>query len=117
VVRELMNRHQRNDKGFGPAAGPHATECAARCFEQASFRVARQPSDWVLTPDARLLQTELMEGWAQAATELAPQQSTAIQDWLTRRLAHVAEGRSRVTVGHEDLAAWPMPGQVERVGR
>jgi hypothetical protein len=107
MIRELMNRHQRNDKGFAPAAGPEATECAARCFEQAGYRVQRRGSDWVLTPDARGLQTELMEGWAQAATEIAPQQSTWIQDWLTRRLIHIARGRSHVTVGHEDLVAWP----------
>ena len=29
-----------------------------------------------------------------------------IRDWLGRRLAHVEAGRSRVIVGHEDLAAW-----------
>ena len=29
-----------------------------------------------------------------------------VRAWLTRRLVHVEAGRSRVTVGHEDLAAW-----------
>ena len=29
-----------------------------------------------------------------------------IRDWLGRRLAHIDAGRSRVTVGHDDLAAW-----------
>jgi hypothetical protein len=108
MIRDLMNRHQRNDKGFAPAAGPEAVQCAARCFDQAGYRVQRRGSDWVLTPDARELQTELMEGWAQAASEIAPQQSTWIQGWLTRRLIHIADGRSCVTVGHEDLVAWPL---------
>ena len=27
-------------------------------------------------------------------------------DWRARRLAHVDAGRSRLTVGHDDLAAW-----------
>jgi hypothetical protein len=62
------------------------------------------------------LQTELMVGWAEAASEIAPQQSSQIQDWLSRRLAHIAQGRSRVTVCHEDLAAWPPLGQVGLVG-
>ena len=42
-----------------------------------------------------------------------------VNSWLARRLAHVDAGRSHVTVGHEDLAAW-LPseemadGQVEQ---
>ena len=39
--------------------------------------------------------------------EIAPQQSALVHDWLARRLAHVDAGRSHLTVGHEDLAAWP----------
>jgi len=48
----------------------------------------------------------LIEGWANAATELAPDRDAAIARWRARRLAHIAAGRSRVVVGHDDLAAW-----------
>ena len=37
---------------------------------------------------------------------VAPDLSSAIASWKARRLAHVAAGRSRLFVGHEDLAAW-----------
>ena len=106
TIRTLMNRHQQqNDKGFGRAAGPDAVDIAERCFAAAGYRVRRAPSDWVLTPDDRALQRQLIEGWADAAVELAPDQSATIGHWLARRLAHVDAGRSHVTVGHEDLAA------------
>ena len=107
MIRELMNRHQKTDKGFGTAAGPDATDDAARCFSAVGYRVRRESSDWVLGPETRDLQRGLIEGWAQAAVEIAPHQSALVDDWLARRLAHVDAGRSHLTVGHEDLAAWP----------
>jgi len=111
AIRELMNRHQRqNDKGFGKAAGPDAVNVAERCFAGAGYQVTREPSDWVLTPDAQELQRQLVEGWACAAREMEPDQTPMIDDWLRRRLAHIAGKRSHITVGHEDLAAWlPTP--------
>jgi len=107
VVRELMNRHQRsNDKGFGRAAGPDAVESAARAFADAGFHVERATSDWALPADAAEMQRELVGGWAEAAGEIDPARARVIREWLARRLRHIAEGRSVVTVGHEDLAAW-----------
>jgi hypothetical protein len=107
LVRSLMNHHQRqNDKGFGWAAGPDAVAAAERAFTAVGYRVRREPSDWVLAPDARELQRQLIEGWAEAAVEIAPEQSSAVRDWRNRRLAHVDANRSRITVGHDDLAAW-----------
>jgi len=60
----------------------------------------------MLLPAERALQRQLIEGWAQAAEEMAPEQTSMIHNWLGRRLAHVETGRSRVVVGHDDLAAW-----------
>ena len=107
-VRELMNSHQRfNDKGFGRAAGPDAIDAAERCFSEVGYRVQRASSDWILPPEARELQRQLVEGWAEAATEIAPGQSPMIRSWRSRRLAHIDAGRSRIIVCHEDLAVWP----------
>jgi hypothetical protein len=106
-VRELLNRHQRaNDKGFGRAAGPEAVGYAARCFADVGYHIEREASDWTLWPDMRELQRQLIEGWADAALELTPERAATIQRWLTRRLAHLDAGRSRIVVGHEDLAGW-----------
>jgi hypothetical protein len=106
AIRAFMNAHQRrNDKGFGRAAGPDASAIAARCFERHGYSVRRERSDWRLMPDDRELQRQLIEGWAEAALEVAPGESSMIRDWLARRIAHVDAGRSLVTVGHDDLAA------------
>jgi hypothetical protein len=107
MVRDLMNRHQKtNDKGFGPAAGPDAVDCAERCFLAAGYHVRRDVSDWVLPPEARDLQRQLIEVWANAAGAVAPEQASTIADWRTRRLTHIDAHRSHIVVGHEDLAAW-----------
>jgi hypothetical protein len=107
-VRELMNRHQRTDKGLGgPAAGPDGAVCAERSLAAAGYRVQRDTSNWTLPPDLRALQRRLVEGWAQAAVEIEPAEAPIVQDWLARRLAHVDAGRSHIVVGHDDLAAWP----------
>jgi hypothetical protein len=106
MVRELLNRHQKNsDKGFGRAAGPDASDAAERCFSAEGYQVRRARSDWLLRSNARELQQQLFEEWARAATEIAPQQAETIQAWLTRRFRLLDGGQSLVTVGHQDLIA------------
>ena len=106
LVRELVNRHQRIDKGFGPALGPDAPESAARAFAALGYVVRRERSDWMLEDDVAELQARLIEGWSEAAGAIAPEQAGTLRDWTTRRLGHVTAGRSRVVVGHEDVGAW-----------
>ena len=106
LVRELLNEHQRqNNKGFGRAAGPDAVAAAERAFRTAGYAVRRDASDWQLGPDAAALQRLLVAGWADAAIEMAPHQSTTIRAWFDRRIAHLRERRSHIVVGHEDLMA------------
>src|SRR5262245_35840762 len=107
MIRELVNRHQRMDKGFGPALGPSAADSAARAFEDAGFAVRRAASDWVLKPDMRELQRQLLEGWASAAAELDARRSDAVEQWRSRRLSFVNEGLCSIRVGHQDLLAVP----------
>jgi hypothetical protein len=105
VIRDLLNRHQHTDKGLGGvAAGPDAVECVVRCFSDAGYRVETDPSDWSLGSAEHELQRRLIEGWAEAATEMRADPST-IARWRDRRIAHVDTGRSRIVVGHHDVAA------------
>src|SRR5215217_1752150 len=83
----LVNRHQRTDKGFGPALGPDATEMAARCFERLGYRIQRACSDWMLGPESGELQRQLIDGWAHAAAEMAPSREAVVDTWRDRRLA------------------------------
>jgi hypothetical protein len=106
MVRDLVNRHQRIDKGFGPALGPDAAAFAARAFAARGYHVRQERSDWILADDVPVLQQQLIEGWADAAVDVAPEETPRVNGWKTRRLAHVGAGRSRIVVGHDDLAAW-----------
>jgi hypothetical protein len=106
IVLGLFNQHQRTDKGLGgPAAGPGAWAAAVRSFTDAGYLVESASSNWVLTPAERALQRQLIEGWAHAAVEIAPERSALLDDWLRRRQAHIDAGTSRIIVGHHDLAA------------
>jgi SAM-dependent methyltransferase len=108
AAHAAFDRHQRRDKGFGPALGPRAAECAARAFEARGYRVQRARADWRLGPADGALQRELLSGWAAAAIKAEPAMRAAIDGWLARRLGHVASGRSTLAVGHEDLLAIPV---------
>jgi hypothetical protein len=108
LVRGLVNEYQGRDKGLGgPAEGRRGAACAERCFEEAGYRVLSESSDWMLGSAEAPLQRSLIEGWAEAAAEMAPHLSETIARWRGRRLAHVGTRRSHVEVGHRDLAAWP----------
>ncbi len=103
LVRDLVNRHQVTNKGFGPALGPNAGVRAEALLRDAGYDVCRASSDWVLDVEHAELQRQLIEGWAHAATELAPDLSPRIQSWTSRRLAHLAAGTSHLVVGHDDV--------------
>jgi len=103
-----FNLHQRTDKGFGPALGPSAAARAAERFEQFGYAVVIGHSDWVFRPDDRAIQEALFAGWAQVGaltTELSPDDISA---WLAWRRTLLAEGRSRLRVGHVDIFARPI---------
>ena len=106
-VRELVNSHQRTDKGFGPALGPAAAAEAGRLFAALGYRMRSARSDWELGNESRALQAALVEGWVTAAAEIAPREAAALSDWGLRRHEHIATGASRVRVGHIDLAGLP----------
>ncbi len=103
-VRQLVNVHQQTDKGFGRALGPDAAASTAALLSAAGYDVKQAQSDWDLGPKSRELQRELIDGWAVAASEMAPEQKSSIADWRARRIAHVDVGRSRIVVGHVDVA-------------
>ncbi len=102
-----FERHQRTEKGFGPALGGDAVVRAAQAFAARGYDVYRARSDWLLGPSDAALQRELLQGWAEAAGESEPDARDEVDAWLERRLAHVACGASRLRVGHEDLLVLP----------
>ena len=106
-IVDAVNRHQRRDKGFGPALGPSAAETAIATFERVGYVVTHGLADWDFRPDDREIQTEILAGWAAAAREIGDPPKREIIDWLKRRRTLIADGRSSIRVGHVDLLARP----------
>jgi hypothetical protein len=106
-IRDLFNRHQLNDKGFGPALGPGAGRMAEQIFIEHGYRIQCAPSDWRIAPQSQTLQYALVEGWFDAACETAPHRAQALRDWLARRRAHIAGARSELRIGHVDIIGRP----------
>ncbi len=106
-LRHLVNQHQLRDKGFGPALGPRATDYACSVFETLGFHSRTAASDWIIEPAEHALQRALIDGWAEAACEVAAGEEARIEAWRSRRRMHLAAGISRLRVGHQDLMAWP----------
>jgi hypothetical protein len=107
LVLSLFNRHQRLDKGFGPALGPAAPRAAEDTFEAHGYELRAATSDWVIGGKEHAMQLALLDGWLGAALEIAPESRAALTGWHERRRAHVLTGRSELRVGHVDLVGWP----------
>jgi len=101
-----VNRHQRTDKGFGPALGPDAAELFIEKFKAAGYRIVSGPSDWVLGPDAVSIQSELVSGWCSAAREIGVGEG-ALERWQKLRMEQCQAGMVTSRVGHIDFAALP----------
>jgi hypothetical protein len=107
-VLASFNRHQRTDKGFGPALGPTAATQATDRFRHFGFSIMQASSDWVLGGADREMQDALFAGWAELALLTTTMTADEIAHWLAQRRAYLAQGRSRLRVGHVDLFARPM---------
>lgn len=95
-----FNRHQRSDKGFGPALGPTTSDVFSRLLAQYGYRCWQGESPWQLGAGDRPLIGALTAGVAQAAMEIEPGMADAIAAWALDR----AEAED-VLIGHQDIFA------------
>ncbi len=107
ALREWVNQHQRSDKGFGPALGPDAVAMLATLLQQQGYAIMVRPSPWRLKPEQAAMQTALLDGWVEAAVEIAPEAAGELVNWRTQRRRWIDCGQSHLQVGHWDLWAWP----------
>jgi SAM-dependent methyltransferase len=104
AILDAFNAHQTGDKGFGPAAGPGATDALTKAFYESGYRVLRGTSPWVLDRSFPKLRAELDQGFANAVLETAWVPREVVETWVAHRLA----GEDRVSIiGHEDILATP----------
>ena len=102
---QAINTHQRNDKGFGPALGPDASDYCAERFRQHGYRVYLADSPWQLGPSEVELQQLLVTGWVQAASQAQPDHAAAFAQWQQDHLQQISH--KRLHVGHQDILALP----------
>jgi hypothetical protein len=106
AIVAAFEAHQRSDKGFGAALGPTAGERAAERFAHFGYAIAEGRSDWMLEPKDAKIQNAVFSAWAELnRLTLSPD---VIANWLALRRRHLAEGRSRLELGHLDIFAQPM---------
>jgi len=103
-----FNLHQRTDKGFGPALGPTAPARAVERFAHFGYVITQGRSDWVLGPDDRAMQETLFASLAELASLTTMLSADEIARWLAQRRAFLAQGRSRLQIGHVDIFARPI---------
>jgi hypothetical protein len=106
ALDDAFRRHQRTDKGFGPALGPDAPGEAIAGFEAAGYRVSAAPSDWRLAASAEALLDALVDGAAAAGAASAPDAAGIFARWREFRLNE--RSRRALVVGHVDILALPV---------
>ncbi len=106
----MFMAHQQRDKGLGDALGGQAHGALIDALERADYRVEQAETPWQLAAGSQEqlpLMVALLEGWAEAATEQAPEAAARIATWLQQRQQAVANGELGIWVGHCDLLAMP----------
>src|SRR6185437_15411797 len=107
LVAASFARHQRTDKGFGPALGAAAVPFLAERLAAAGYAVATARSDWRLGAGDMAMLTALIATTAEAACAVAPGGAVPIAAWAARRGAEAAAGRLTLELGHLDLLGVP----------
>lgn len=109
MIRRAVNAHQRRDQGAQTALGPDATTAADRLLRAEGYRTWRSPSPWTLTHADAELARALVDGWEQAALELARGEADRIRNWAERRRRTTQDPALSLSVGHDDLLGLPAP--------
>jgi hypothetical protein len=76
-------------------------------LRDAGYEVIIRPSPWHLGPGSEQLQRQLINGWCEAALEVAPDSKATIESWQQQRLQDADKRDSAISVGHQDLLALP----------
>jgi hypothetical protein len=102
AVLAAIHRHQRGDKGFGPAAGPQATGVLKKAFCNGGYSVREGESPWRLDEADTALIRQLADGIAAAVSDMKSVPDAVVSGWLQARRDAVA-----CRIGHLDLLACP----------
>ena len=99
-ILAAFNDHQTNDKGFGPSAGPRATDALARDFLALGYHVKTGDSP------SRLYEPPLIRDVVDCVVEAARDTGRVTEDRLADWLGARSAGATCI-IGHTDLLAIP----------
>lgn len=106
-IRALFNRHQKRDKGFGPALGPAASAEFEQAMRPHGYHIVTETSDWRFERHDREILEHLVDGIAAAAHESHDGEDDRVAEWRENRRRENAAGTLNAMVGHVDLLARP----------
>ncbi|HZB91192.1 MAG TPA: class I SAM-dependent methyltransferase [Stellaceae bacterium] len=107
MLHEAFARHQRRDKGFGPALAGAATIYLGARLAAAGCAVSTAASDWRVGPEQSAMLAAVIEAERRAASEERPDLGATFAQWAERRRGRLAAGALSLTIGHRDLLALP----------
>lgn len=105
AIAHAFTRHQRRDKGFGPALGPEAPAPAEALFRARGYRVSTAPGAWRLGAGDAAMLAALVDGTVAAAGEA--DSALPLAPWREDRRAQLKLGELRIAIGHVDILAEP----------
>ena len=102
AIANAFHAHMRRDKGFGPSAGPQASDALVEILTTSGYAVQAAASAWQLgSADAPLVHA-LAKGIADAVGQTGQVDGREIAAWLHARLTSAL-----CTIGHTDVLALP----------
>jgi hypothetical protein len=106
-IEAAFARHQRRDKGFGPALGARAASYLAHRLAREGYEVSIARSNWQIGAEHFEMLLRMAEASAAAAREAEPGAAALCTAWSAERRAQVRAGALTLSVGHLDLLALP----------
>lgn len=103
AIAKAFCGHQQRDKGFGPAAGPHAAETLETILEHAGFAIETGDSPWAIERSSSALLYATLAGIASAVQEMQTIAPKDIEHWLRSSVINTRV----LTIGHRDVFAKP----------
>ena len=103
----LINRHQRRDKGTGPALGPLAAIRLGELLRDRGYITKCHPSHWILGHEDSLLKKALIADWSHSALEECPDEEKKILSWRHSCLSLADSTDGILEVSHLDILALP----------
>ena len=105
TIGRCLAAHRVGDHGFGPAAGPNASDLLASNLKSRGCHVSLEASNWRLDDQDNQVIEFLIGGIGRRASEVLPHEQ--VGEWMKRRRDQTRAGSLGLTMPHLDLLSLP----------